>query len=233
MFKRFKLKLSAPCYTQISRRTGNLEKFKISIPKGANINIAVDSTGLKVYGEGEWKVRMHGISKRRTWRKVHLVVDVENHKILANSLTTNKVSDGRAWTNIASEFQDKVKTVFGDGAYDKRECYESIRRIGANPIIPPQHNARMQKKLINPAKMPRDQAIAKIKLYGNNEEARKQWKIESNYHQRSLSETAMYRLKSTFGPKLQSRKFKNQIIELDVKVEMLNKMASLGMPKNM
>ena len=35
------------------------------------IDIAVDSTGVKVFGEGEWKVRKHGYDKRREWRKVH------------------------------------------------------------------------------------------------------------------------------------------------------------------
>lgn len=36
--------------------------------------MVVGSTGVKIYGEGEWKVRMHGVGKRRTWRKVHLAV---------------------------------------------------------------------------------------------------------------------------------------------------------------
>jgi hypothetical protein len=35
----------------------------------------VDSTGLKIYSEGEWKVRQYEVGKRRTWRKVHLAVD--------------------------------------------------------------------------------------------------------------------------------------------------------------
>ncbi|MBL4557801.1 MAG: transposase [Rhodobacteraceae bacterium] len=39
------------------------------------MHLAVDATGLKVYGEGEWKVRVHGKDKRRVWRKLHLAVD--------------------------------------------------------------------------------------------------------------------------------------------------------------
>lgn len=35
------------------------------------IDVVADSTGLKVFGEGEWKMRKHGKSKRRTWRKLH------------------------------------------------------------------------------------------------------------------------------------------------------------------
>lgn len=91
----------------------------------------------------------------------------------------------------------------------------------------------MQKDYMNPAKISRDNAIARIRALGNNESARNQWKIEQNYHQRSLSETAMFRLKRIFGATLQSIKFKNQRVEIATKVAMLNAMASLGMPKSM
>ena len=37
----------------------------------------IDSTGIKVRGEGEWHARKHGGAKRRVWRKVHLAVDEE------------------------------------------------------------------------------------------------------------------------------------------------------------
>jgi hypothetical protein len=39
------------------------------------LRLVVDSTGVKLYGEGEWKVRQYGYSKRRTWRKVNLALD--------------------------------------------------------------------------------------------------------------------------------------------------------------
>jgi len=66
--------LSVPDHTTLSRRG---KKLKVVLPKQVNrhIDIVLDSTGLKVYGEGEWKVRTHGKSKRRTWRKLHLAVD--------------------------------------------------------------------------------------------------------------------------------------------------------------
>jgi hypothetical protein len=51
-------------------------------------HVVVDGTGLKVYGEGEWKVRTHGVGKRRVWRKLHLAVDAESHDILSAVMTT-------------------------------------------------------------------------------------------------------------------------------------------------
>ena len=50
-------------------------------------HVLIDSTGLKVFGEGEWKMRTHGKEKRRTWRKLHLAVDTATREILAVRLT--------------------------------------------------------------------------------------------------------------------------------------------------
>ncbi|ABG52246.1 hypothetical protein Tery_3113 [Trichodesmium erythraeum IMS101] len=35
-------------------------------PRTEGMHLVVDSTGVKVYGEGEWKTRIHGVGKRRT-----------------------------------------------------------------------------------------------------------------------------------------------------------------------
>ena len=51
-------------------------------------HIAVDSTGVKIYGEGEWKVREHGVGKRRTWRKVYLAVDADSKNVVGMEVTT-------------------------------------------------------------------------------------------------------------------------------------------------
>ena len=57
-----------PCYTQICRRAVELGQNIQRLSRKNNItDIVIDSTGLKVFGEGEWKVRQHGKSKRRTW----------------------------------------------------------------------------------------------------------------------------------------------------------------------
>ena len=49
--------------------------------------MVIDSSGLKVYGEGEWKTRQHGVSKRRTWRKMHLSVDAVSGEVQAAMLS--------------------------------------------------------------------------------------------------------------------------------------------------
>lgn len=73
-----KLSIAVLCYTQIWRRRKQLKidtSLRERVGRGASINIIVDSMGLKVDGEGEWKVCQHGRSKGRTWRKLHIGVD--------------------------------------------------------------------------------------------------------------------------------------------------------------
>ena len=54
------------------------------------LDVVVDSTGLKVYGEGEWKVYKHGRNKRRTWRKLHFATaDVKTQQSVAAEMTSN------------------------------------------------------------------------------------------------------------------------------------------------
>ncbi|MGR5178668.1 IS5 family transposase, partial [Vibrio parahaemolyticus] len=76
VFKLANVPLVCPHYTCISRRAKDVEvNFKAST-RGTIQHLAIDATGLKVYGEGEWKVKKHGTDgKRRVWRKLHLAVD--------------------------------------------------------------------------------------------------------------------------------------------------------------
>jgi len=90
--------LPVPDYSTLCRRRQSLlvdVAGSCALRAKEGVHVVVDSTGLKIYGEGEWKVRQHGVSKRRTWRKLHLAVDEATGEILAAELTTNDVGDGQ------------------------------------------------------------------------------------------------------------------------------------------
>ncbi len=89
MVKLLKLKIDVPSYTQICRRQASIQLPKLPIqPNG--IHIVIDSSGLHIFGEGEWKVRQHGYDKRRTWRKLHIGIDEKSKLIVTALLTENK-----------------------------------------------------------------------------------------------------------------------------------------------
>ena len=87
------LDLRVPDHTTLSRRQAGLAIAWPPQRGDEPMHLVVDSTGLKVYGEGEWKVRQHGWSKRRTWRKLPLGVDEATGEIVAQTLTPHSQDD--------------------------------------------------------------------------------------------------------------------------------------------
>ena len=75
------LELAVPDYTLLCKRQKQLQVklSKQSLREGEGLHLVVDSTGIKVYGEGEWKVRVHGWAKHRLWRKLHLAVHIQGN----------------------------------------------------------------------------------------------------------------------------------------------------------
>ena len=224
-----KLTLSIPCYTQISRRAKALGEELAKLSDKRITDLVVDSTGLKVYGEGEWKVRKHGISKRRTWRKLHLAVCPDTHEIILESLTENSVSDCEVFPGFLNEAPESVERVSGDGAYDTNNCYQSCLDNGIEPVIPPQKNA-IYHEGAPPYMDYRNNSVLEILGLGGDDQARKLWKKLKGYHRRSLSETAMFRFKRLFGSDLKSQSLGTQRAEVKAKCEALNRMTKLGMP---
>ena len=92
LFVMLEIPLPVPDHSTLSKRGKTL---KVDLPKKSKgaLNVVLDSTSLKIYGEGEWKVRKHGYSKRRTWCKLHLGGNPDNGEIVAVVLTENSVSD--------------------------------------------------------------------------------------------------------------------------------------------
>jgi transposase len=217
--------LTAPCYTTICRRQRALEidlkgSNTLNSERTGPCDLVIDSTGLKIYGEGEWKVRTHGASKRRTWRKIHLAVDPETFIIKAAVVTTNDVADGEVLTDLLDQVEEPINAVAADGAYDTVACYDSIRKRRAEAVIPPRQNAKIiQHGNSKKPSLNRDDNLRKIRQVGA-----KRWKQDTGYHQRSLAETTMYRLKQLLGPKLSARLFESQAVEAFIRCAILNDM---------
>lgn len=220
------LELPVPDHSTISRR---MRKLQVSLPVVDTAHarhVVVDSTGIKVYGEGEWKVRQHGVSKRRTWLKLHLGVDEKTGEIVAAVVSTNDVTDSQALPDLLEQVTDEIEQVSADGAYDTENSYRTIEKRRAKPVIPPRKNAVIHQH--GNCKAPprtRDQTLRSIRKHG-----RKIWKQQSGYHRRSISETTMFRHKNAFGGAVRSRSFDNQATELLCQCAILNRMIQLGKP---
>ena len=214
-----------PNYSTLSRREAGLvvDLGAKSKPDGKRI-LMVDSTGLKVFGEGEWKMRQHGVDKRRTWRKVHILVDRETGHIIAVETTLNDVADCTVLPALLPE--DLTNTfVLGDGAYHTGPLHRTVFRKGGTLLSPPPCNARPWK----PHHWVKDEAafrfrnsqLTQAKLLG-----RKGWRMASGCSRRSYVESVMHRLKSITGASLSARTLDRQKVEVMLRCKALNATAT-------
>lgn len=219
------LPLTAPNYTTLSRRQASLEIPTYQNNCNKPVHLVVDSSGIKIYGEGEWKMRLYGKEKRRTWRKLHIAVNEKTHDIVMAVVTHANVHDTEVFESLLPNDREyHVEQVTGDGAYDAVRCYNATANIGAKPCFPPRAGAARNKPIDEGTRL-RNHTVGRTRELGL-----KKWKVKNNYHRRSMAETAFLRLKKIFGACAASRNFANQVVELTLRCSMLNKMSQLGMP---
>lgn len=189
------------------------------------LHLLVDSTGIKVEGEGEWHARKHGGPKRRVWRKLHLGIDEETLEIRAVEVTGSHIGDAPILPHLLDQIpQDQeIGSVTADGAYDTRKCHDAIADRGAHAVIPPRKNAKPW-KTITAGAVARNEALRAAKYLG-----RALWRRWSGYHRRSRVETKMHCIK-LLGQRLMARDFNRQVAELQVRIAVLNGYTALGIP---
>ena len=216
-----------PDYTTFCLRAVDVDVVLRLAERGEPINLLVDSTGVKIYGEGEWKVRQHGASKRRIWRKLHLGIDETTQEIIVADLTEHSVGDQEHLPDLLHAVPQDISIgrVTADGIYDAWGCYDAAAKHGAELITPPRKNAVMP-----PAHSPRSDHLRSDVIHDCQTFGRTPWKIHVGYHRRSLAEIAMYRFKISFGGSLFSRTFKRQKSETLIKAKTLNTFRCLAAP---
>jgi len=222
--------LSTPDHSTLSRRARKMKSISngSSLPDGP-LNLLIDSTGLKVFGAGEWLQEKHGAKARRTWKKLHLAVDGDTGMIMASTLTGNDVGDPSQVAPLLDQIEATVASVTADGAYDGMPTYDVVaaRDEDIRVIIPPHVTAVLSHQgSDNPSQ--RDKHILLIAARG-----RLGWQKEACYGRRALVETAMGRYKAIIGPRLRARGFSGQQAEAAVGVAILNRMLEAGRPNSM
>lgn len=226
------LDLACPDHTTLSRRGKviRLSKKARCSPDSKGLIVVVDSTGVKVFGEKEWMNYKHGTKQRRTWRKLHLCIN-EDGKILSSTLTHHTDSDPSEVDALLNDVDGPIDEFIADGAYDADDTYKALknhreRHAQEHPIkiiIPPNDGFKKAQETDDPQRLHNIHVI--------EDKGKACWQKNENYGRRSRVENTIYRYKSTFGGKLKSRNFQNQITETQIAVRILNRMASLGMPK--
>jgi hypothetical protein len=219
------LTISVPDHSTISRRAVTLPVIQpASVPDGP-LHLLIDSTGLQVYGAGQWLEAKHGARSRRKWRKLHLAVDAANGMIIARTLTDQDVDDPSQVAPLLDQIDSEIAKVTADGAYDGSPTYATIVAHGDDIVIviPPRSTA-----VASGDQGPPTQRDCHLKMI--TEQGRLAWQKATDYGQRSLVETTMGRYKALIGPRLRARGFAAQQTEAAIGVAVLNQMLVAGRP---
>ena len=225
------LELPVPDHTTLSRRARTWRppakgNDRQPIADG-RLHVLVDSTGLKIFGAGQWLEEKHGAKSRRGWRKLHLALDADCGQIIAHALTDQDTGDASQVEPLLDQIDDAIGQFTADGAYDGDPIYEAILRHStkAKVVIPPRSTAVARQDTAPPNQ--RDRHAASIQVDG-----RLKWQASTGYGKRALVETAMGRYKGIIGRRLQARSFPAQQTEAAIGVAILNRMLSCARPKS-
>jgi hypothetical protein len=232
------LDLPVPDHTTLSRRAETLEVPRPK-PRGDGagggagrdtgpMHRLVDSTGLKLYGAGEWLVEKHGAKRRRSWRKMHLGVDARTGRIVAATLTDRGEDDASQVGPLLDQVADPVASVTADGAYDQDGVYADVaeRHPEAEVVVPPRATA-VPSATAETAPTQRDRHLQLIA-----EKGRMGWQKATGYNARARAEAAISRYKRVIGDGLHSRTDRRRVTEVNVGVHALNRMLELGRPES-
>ena len=212
----------------LSRRNQTLH---VKLPKRTGstvpITLIVDSTGLKICGEGEWHSKKHGAKLRRKWKKLHIGVD-DGGWIHTSSLTDGHTQDPTVVAQLLEAVDRPLERFIADGMYDNATVYDALADhqdgVAIDIVVPPRRNATpSQTAWSTPTQ--RDQHLAAIQSEGIC-----QWRRASGYYAQSHVENAFSRYKAMFGGHLRSKNVESQQREALMGCDILNRLRDLGRP---
>jgi IS5 family transposase len=220
------LALLVPDHTTLSRRGRVLRLDRRADACRGGIDLAIDSTGLRLSRPGG--------GGAADWRKLHVAVDPDTGRILAEEVATCDVHDTRPVPAMLARVGGRIGRVYGDGAYAGGPTHRAVaeRRQSlpnAEGVFRPQAPAVRAAARLDPlsARGRHARFVAR--------EGRAAWERATGYGQRNAAEWTFSRLKRVRGGALRSRGLEAQRAEAAVAAEALkealNRMAELGMPR--
>jgi hypothetical protein len=222
------LALPYPDHTTLSRRHATVVvRQQVNHAPQGPIDLIVDSSGLKICGQGEWRAQKHGEKTCKRWKKLHLGVD-DQGKIIASTMTESHAQDPSQVPALLSQVDHDIERFIGDGMYDQAPVYAAVacHSPGARVIVPPRKDAVVSSQVAT-SPTQRDEHIVAIASAG-----RFPWKRTSGYYAQSHAENAFARYKRMFGGRLRAKKPEAQEREASIACGLLNRMREWGRPQS-
>ena len=208
-----------PCYTQLCRRMKKLCLPGELLDKRQVTDIVLDTTGLKAYGEGEWRAEKYG--GKKCWRKLHLALDPASGKLLLAEVSQEHAHDTTYLEQALKKTNTRKGKVLIDGIADSFKCYELAKKYKKHLLTPPKRGAVYRQE---PGYEKRNEALRIIQGLGGDNIAKSIWSKLTGYNRRVLAESMMARWKKLYGGVLRSHCEKRKRVEVMLKAMMINDM---------
>lgn len=219
LFAMQKVTERVPSYTQVCRRMQKLKLPEDLVKRQSVTDIVLDTTGLKVYGTGEWRKKRYGGSSK--WKKLHISMDLETGKIVLAEITDPYEHDTIFLEKSLRKSSQKKGKVLIDGIADTKKSYTTCKDYGKQLLTPPRSGAAIRE---GPEYEERNQVIQVIRGLGGDLTARSIWSKLSGYSRRALVESLISRWKRLYGGALKSRTNIRMEKEVQIKAWLINKL---------
>lgn len=228
-----KIGFPIPDFRTIWWRIDKMEKqgVKFNMPKNGNkIDVAVDSTGLKLVNDGEYRTKKY--KKSKSWAKFHAGINEETGEAVNIVVTKDNVADCKEFKSVLKPVLGITNKVDADKAYDTKNNFIVCDRFGIIPGIPVKLNA--SPKGVGPRSRaakdqlgikPRRGRPSKKRHFVTPEQKdanQKKWKKRVRHGYRWVSEGFYARFKGLFGEYVFSKKRRNIEKEIVMKTNILN-----------
>ena len=210
---------TVPCYTQLCRRFKTLSVPAKLLDRRKVTDIVLDTTGLKVYGEGEWRAEKYGGKKR--WKKLHLAIELHTGKLVFSTLSDEHVHDTTHFERVLQASNLRRGKILMDGIADSQRCYETAERYNKELLTPPKKGAVIREEKVFDR---RNDAIKIIRGLGGDDLAKMIWSKLIGYSKRVVVESAVARWKRLYGGEIKSRTEERMAKEITIKSLMINQM---------
>ncbi len=212
------LDIDVPDYSTLSLKINEMNiRLPLLTKSRAGHVVSLDSTGLKIHGQGEWNRKKHSQKDRREWVKMHLAVDNKSMQIMAVESTADDLHDCEVFDTLIDSIPEQIDKVLADGAYGTIGAYKKCNEQDIELIARPKNSDVVNQKSTEPYILQRNKQVAYYQEKGIYA-----WANKNGYWDRNRAETTMSRYVTTFTDRLASRNVQSQKNEITLKCHILN-----------
>jgi hypothetical protein len=207
-------------YSTVNRRVNALN-LKLALPKGDNLVVFSDGTGLQAVAGGEYLREKYG-KKNRRWVQIIILGDPETKEPVSFEVNIVQASEPESTVRQLEQLDEQgvdLAGAGGDGAMDEMQLWNLLQKKGWIPVIKPDKNASEDSK----------NELRNQEVKDRNKSGYKHWAKKRKYGRRwPATEGIFSALKRMFGEQLAAKSELGMLQEAGLKVWVYQRIKRYG-----